>query len=163
MTPVYVNALQAVLNRFDQTYYDEDMHRAIERVRYTGRILIPTVTLPHEYHMNNPEFYSALVPYVNAVYDVLRRFERTFYDVDMIRRIYLARIAGNALFSPASRITRYEDENEDNYGYWTEPYNNYIPYDTRYKKAIKYVFEKFESTFYDEIMNRLIRILKASE
>jgi hypothetical protein len=159
MTPAYINALQAVLDRFESTFFDNEMNMLIRMVRSTGNTLIPPTSRP----LSNPPFYSALVPYVRAVQAILNKFERTYYDVDMISRIKLAKAAGEALLPPASKITRYEDENGDNYGYWTTPYNNYLPYDAKYKKAIKHVFDKFDTTFYDEIMSRLIRTLRASE
>jgi hypothetical protein len=159
MFPPYITALQAVLNKFETTFFDIEMTAAIATVRTTGNTLKPIVARPFA----NPEFYRALVPYVKAVELVLSKFEKTFYDEDMTSRIKKAKITGDALFPPASKITRPEDENGDNYGYWTNPYNNYLPYDVRYKKAVKYVFEKFESTFFDVIMFALIKTLQASE
>jgi hypothetical protein len=163
MSPAYVNALQAVLDKFEQTFFDIEMMICIMKVRITGKILNPQIgKMP-----SNPGFVIALTAYVKSVYDVLKKFEKTFYEEDMVSRVKKADDAGKAVLAVAAPITIYEVEQADMEHmfpwFWTVPYNIYCPVDKAYKIAVKYVFQKFMEVFKDGPMLSLISTYLSSE
>jgi hypothetical protein len=149
--------VQACLDHLETTFFDIEMTSKVAIARTCGKTLDSPAGKP----LANPEYAAALDPYVAAIFNVIIKLEKTFYDDDMTKRVKKVKEAQVPLIAAAKPITRPEMESTAP-GSYSSPLAAYMITDVAYQLTVKNVLDKLESTFFDPVMTTLVSTAKAS-